>query len=327
MTINTLRIIADSMKTPFLDAIINTTQGVVKNIQNVTKHKDDCVQLLEQIHQLLNAIMILHITSDAGGEIPIEVLDHVGKFTEILHKIYTFVEAQQKGNRVKSFFRQGEINTLLKDCQTGLQQCFDFFQIEGPRSLPDITEMQKDAQKKHQEVLEMIEKLSEATASEQASTMSGHYSWSSNSSTSISMLPSEPKIFHGRESELSDILHLFKKRVPRIAILGAGGMGKTSLAQAVLHQPEITARYAQNRFFVGCASATTNLELVNLVGAHLGLKPRKDLTQAVLQHFSNNPPSLLILDELETLWEPPSSRGDIEELLSLLIGVEDLALM
>jgi Cdc6-like AAA superfamily ATPase len=141
------------------------------------------------------------------------------------------------------------------------------------------------------------------------------------------MLPSEPKIFHGRESELSDILHLFKNRVPRIAILGAGGIGKTSLAQAVLHQPEITARYVQNRFFVGCASATTNLELVNLVGAHLGLKPRKDLTQAVLQHFSNNPPSLLILDELETLWEPPSSRGDIEELLSLLTGVEDLALM
>jgi hypothetical protein len=33
-------------------------------------------------------------------------------------------------------------------------------------------EMQKDAQNKHQEVLEMIEKLSEATASERASTVS-----------------------------------------------------------------------------------------------------------------------------------------------------------
>ncbi|KAJ7894402.1 hypothetical protein B0H14DRAFT_2559185 [Mycena olivaceomarginata] len=316
MTTNTLEIIADSIQTPFLGAIINTTQAVLKNIQ-----------LLEQIHKLLNEITILYIKSDAGGDLPSEVLSHIGKFTEILHKIYTFVETQQKGNKVKSFFRQGEISTLLKDCQAGLQQSFDFFQIERPRALSDIIEMRKDAEKRHQEVLDVIEKVSQATASERASTISGHYSWSSNSSNSISMLPSEPKIFHGRESELSDILHLFNTVIPRIAILGAGGMGKTSLARAVLHHPDIMARYIQNRFFIACNSATTGIELANLIGSHLGLKPGKNLTQAVLQYFTNNPPSLLILDELETLWEPASSRANIEELLSLLTGVEDLSLM
>jgi hypothetical protein len=33
MTTNTLQIIADSMKTPFLGAIINTTNAVLKNTQ------------------------------------------------------------------------------------------------------------------------------------------------------------------------------------------------------------------------------------------------------------------------------------------------------
>jgi hypothetical protein len=46
-----------------------------------------------------------------------------------LHKIHTFVEAQQNGSKVKKFFRQGEMSTLLKDCKVGLQQGFEIFQV------------------------------------------------------------------------------------------------------------------------------------------------------------------------------------------------------
>ncbi|KAJ7823178.1 P-loop containing nucleoside triphosphate hydrolase protein, partial [Mycena leptocephala] len=140
-------------------------------------------------------------------------------------------------------------------------------------------------------------------------------------------LPSEPKIFHGRESELADILCLFGQGSPRIAILGGGGMGKTSLARAVIHHPEIAGRYEQQRFFVACDSAATQVELAGLIGTHLGLKPGKDLTHPVIQHFTNSSHSLLILDNLETLWEPMESRANIEEFLSLLTGVEHLALV
>ncbi|KAJ7347450.1 P-loop containing nucleoside triphosphate hydrolase protein, partial [Mycena albidolilacea] len=141
------------------------------------------------------------------------------------------------------------------------------------------------------------------------------------------MLPSEPKIFHGRDPELSDILRLFHQNTPHIAILGAGGMGKTSLAQAVIHHPEITARYGLLRFFVACDSVTTGVQLAALIGAHLGLKSGKDLTQPVLDHFSRSLPTLLILDNFETPWEPRESRGDVEEFLSLLTDVKHLALM
>jgi hypothetical protein len=92
------------------------------------------------------------------------------------------------------------------------------------------------------------------------------------------MLPLEPKIFHWQDSELSDILKLFGCGTPRIAMLGAGGMGKTSLARAVVHHTEVTARYDQHRYFVACDSASTTVELAALIGAHLGLKPGNDLT-------------------------------------------------
>jgi Cdc6-like AAA superfamily ATPase len=143
----------------------------------------------------------------------------------------------------------------------------------------------------------------------------------------MSMLPSEPKIFHGRESEMSEILKLLSGETPRIAILGTGGMGKTSLARAVVHHAEISDQYTQHQYFVVCDSAANKIELAALIGAHLGLKPGKDLTQAVFQYFTTGPSNLLILDNLETVWEPMECRGDIEEFLSLLTDVRQLALV
>jgi Cdc6-like AAA superfamily ATPase len=141
------------------------------------------------------------------------------------------------------------------------------------------------------------------------------------------MLPSEPKIFHGRESELSNILQLLRMNTPRIAILGTGGMGKTSLAKAVLHHAEVSAQYTQHRYFVACDSATSKVELAALIGAHLGLRPSKDLTRAVVKFLVTASPGLLILDNLETVWEPAELCGDIEEFLSLLTDLKDLALI
>jgi Cdc6-like AAA superfamily ATPase len=142
------------------------------------------------------------------------------------------------------------------------------------------------------------------------------------------MLPSQPKIFHGRESEVAEIVKLFSNQESiRIAILGPCGMGKTSVAKAVLHHTEITVRYEQHRHFVACDHATTKAELAALIVTHIGLKPSKDLTPQLVQHFMTRPPTLLILDNLETSWENVNSQGDIEEFLSLLTDVNHLALM
>ncbi|KAJ7837122.1 P-loop containing nucleoside triphosphate hydrolase protein, partial [Mycena leptocephala] len=132
--------------------------------------------------------------------------------------------------------------------------------------------------------------------------------------------------FHDRESEVGNILKALTQASPRIAILGGGGMGKTCLARAVLHHPEIASRFEQ-KFFVSAVSANTSVALAALIGLHLGLKPGKDLTKDVVQYFSGQPPCLLILDNLETPWEPMESRNGVEEFLSLLTDVDSLALI
>ncbi|KAJ7133825.1 P-loop containing nucleoside triphosphate hydrolase protein [Mycena filopes] len=140
------------------------------------------------------------------------------------------------------------------------------------------------------------------------------------------MLPGKPKLIYGRELEVQDILQMLSQPSPRIAILGGGGMGKTTLAQAVLHHPDIAPKYEQ-RFFVTADSTTTSVELAARIGSHLGINPATDLTKAVVRHFAAGPPCLLILDNLETPWESIQSRGKLEEFLSLLADIEHLALV
>lgn len=146
------------------------------------------------------------------------------------------------------------------------------------------------------------------------------------SSSSFSLLPSEPKVFHGRQEELVEIVDILSRESPRVAILGAGGMGKTSLARAVLHHTDVLARY-ENRFFVPCDSTFTSNELASTIGAHLGLKAGTDLRKAVARYFAQRPSSLLVLDNLETPWESTESRAGVEEFLSQLTDVPHLALV
>ncbi|KAJ7455843.1 hypothetical protein FB451DRAFT_1184133 [Mycena latifolia] len=318
--ITLLNELSDVFGTPFVPAISNTTLSLIAVVQNVKKNKQECVQLLENAYQLLCAIVNLHIKSETKGNLPPTTLYHVGKFTETLHKIHAFVEAQQDGNKIKQLFRQTETKTLLAECRAGLQQAFDVFKSgTGITVLGDITQMQQEAEMIHKEVLELISTLSDGTTSERASSIyeTGRFQ---NSSNSISMLPANPKIFHGRQIELQKIVEILHQEKPRIAILGAGGMGKTSLAKAALHHPDIKSKYEQC-FFVVVDSVTTSIGLAALIGEHIGVKSAKDVTKQVIHYFATHGPSLLILDNLETPWEPLESRSEVEELLAKLTDI------
>ncbi|KAF8214646.1 hypothetical protein K438DRAFT_1749738 [Mycena galopus ATCC 62051] len=280
----------DAFEHPFLQSIANTIQTLVNS-----------VQLMENIHKVLYAIVHLHMKSEPAGSIPRSMLDNIGEFLKTLHKIYMFIEAQQQGNKIKHLFHSNEINKLLQDCHTGLKQAQEVFCIQTQTQiLSDIRDFTDTVNLMHKELMELIEKQSDASTLSERSSVYVGVSESKNSSNSFSMLPSKPKIFHGCDLELKHILKLISQCSPRIAILGGGGMGKTSLARAVLHHPDTCSKF-EHRFF--------------------------DLTRPVVQYFSRKIFCLLILDNLETVWEPITSRAGVEEFLSLLAGVEHLSLI
>jgi hypothetical protein len=102
-------------------------------------------------------------------------------------------------------------------------------------------------------------------------------------------------------------------------------MGKTSLATAVLHHPDILAKYS-GRYFVPCHSTPTCAELMAAIADHIGIVKGPGLSRKIVLHFTQAPPSLLVLDNFETPWEG-SARSEVEDFLSLLTDVQHLGVL
>ncbi|KAJ7857440.1 hypothetical protein B0H14DRAFT_2578331 [Mycena olivaceomarginata] len=297
----------DGIGTPFLQAISSTSLSLINVVQNVKRNQDDCIKLIEKIPKILYGIVDLHLTSEVKGVLLPIALDNVGNFNSTLHKILVFAEAQQDGNKIRHFFHQAELARLLKDCQAGLQNSVDAFRIEsGISNFNSINEMKRKLEMMQAEIMELISTFSEHTISDSSSSI---YQRANESQV-------RPKIFYGRELELQEIDRNIRGR----------WNGKNKPGPAALHHPEVTAKYA-HRIFVAADSVTDKVGLVTLIASHIGLQPAPYLTKRVVQYFSKCSSVLLILDNLETAWEPMNSRGEVEGFLSLLTDVGHLALV
>ncbi|KAJ7460651.1 P-loop containing nucleoside triphosphate hydrolase protein [Mycena latifolia] len=321
----TLYDFSDATGAPFLKTIAGVSLSIVSMVQDGRLNRDRCVRMVQGIHQLLCGIAILCVKS--GHSLSPKILDNIGSFAQTLQKFQACLRSQQELGKIKRFFKQHEITAQLEICETELNAALDVFTIQsGAGVAAAMVELEIETGQRHQELLNLLEARSESDFSDAATSIRDSFSKLSNSSSALSILPASPKIFHGREAELQDVVATLLVNPARAAILGTGGMGKTTLAVAALHHPDVMDKYAHHHF-ISCESASSRGDLVAIIGSHLGLEPSSQLSKAILRHFAECPPSLLILDNFETPWEPSDSRVEVEEFLSLLTDVPHLGLL
>ncbi|KAJ7253147.1 hypothetical protein C8J57DRAFT_1660242 [Mycena rebaudengoi] len=323
---NIVRGIARSFEIPFLGSAAVLVLAILKCVESIKSNKDVCIEIVEQIHEVLGTIVTLHSTSEIKGVFPTALLDDIAKFTEILEKVFTLLKQQNSMGKIKQFFEQRSNSERLEACQQELNHALEMFKVQATGlTISQLVQMRKDAKQCHEELVALLESDSDLTSS-QCSSVIGTLPDVGNSTRSFSMLPPSPKIFHGRDSELNTVVTILLQDSAHIAILGTGGMGKTTLAIAAVHNAQVESKYSQ-RYFVSCQSAPTCLELVSTIADHLGVEKQSNLSRTVIHYFTHAPPSLLVLDNLETPWEPSNSRSEVEEFMSLLTDIPQLALM
>ncbi|KAJ7212736.1 hypothetical protein C8J57DRAFT_1483578 [Mycena rebaudengoi] len=324
--------IAETAKVPFLGSTASLCLSITKSVQTIRSNKEEYVEILEHIHEILCIVVQLHLTSEIRGVLPTALLYDIAKFTEALEKLLTILNGEQKGTlqKIKGLFKQPEAPERLERCKQELSQMVGLFKAQVTGStLSQMGKMKKDAKEQHEKLVALLENDSTLTGSDRSSLMVVRWQelWQVlNSSGSFGLLPPCPQIFHGRESELQDVVNILIQDSAHIAILGAGGMGKTSLATAALHNPQVAAKYS-HQYFVPCHSSPTCTELAVAIADHIGLEKGSNLPKRIAHYFAHAPPSLLVLDNLETPWEALSARSEVEEFLSLLTDSPHLGLM
>ncbi|KAG1841431.1 hypothetical protein DFJ58DRAFT_808404, partial [Suillus subalutaceus] len=144
--------------------------------------------------------------------------------------------------------------------------------------------------------------------------------------------PSRPAMLYGRDDLVAELTNLVVND-EHLALIGPGGMGKSSVAKAIINEPLVIKKFADRRFFVTYddldPSIITFETFMTRFARALGIEIAGSDPVRQISSFLDSACALLVLDNAETFEEASASSAlrDIPPAIAKITSVPGVILI
>ncbi|KZS94235.1 hypothetical protein SISNIDRAFT_485152 [Sistotremastrum niveocremeum HHB9708] len=359
LSLTAVREIGDATNIGYLKGLAGLALLIIEVTEGVRTCKTEVQRLRKYIVELINVI-INESTNQKEPHSP-QVLYNIESLQDKLAKIHDKVKTMNKGSYLKRILSQADDNEQLIRFNQELKHALRIFDVQQNITIHHNlaqqdalshrrqSSMMDSIKEYHATCMQTIQRTmspdlcSSPTSMEPGSPLSPMSPFGSSRSPSLPLtigsmddghlayLPPFPKIFHGREHEVSKLVSTLSEPAPaRIAILGPPGIGKSSLARAVLHHSSVASSYLNRRLLVDARDANNEVDLLAAVadGLKISWEPVHDVHQRIMAVLGDQTlRTLLILDNIDLSWKKAETRQEVENLLQMFASAPNMSLI
>ncbi|KAJ7458015.1 hypothetical protein B0H11DRAFT_1738030 [Mycena galericulata] len=331
----TLKDLSGVIPVPLLGEFMKLAIGVIEACEEATAVEEKVKQLQQRVYSLtLLMLDKVPVASSANEDLQASIKKLQGIMENIIQEL-NGIKEQKKWLLI--FFRdmnKDRVDRCLNHVDTAMEQ----FTISHNLRVEDLLDKIKS------KFSDMSAQLSGVSAQ-----LSGANAQLSDINTKVDRLvknssqphnapetvsrqdmPLAQRIFYGREGVIDDVVSfLSREDTSRVCITGAGGMGKTSVALAVIHKPAVKDLFPNYRFWVPCVEAKSADLLRRILYTQLRITADSydSLDPLIKELNSSTERRLLLLDNFETPWLSGESQDKITDILVRLTVLPHIALI
>ncbi|KAJ6582356.1 hypothetical protein B0H19DRAFT_1061773 [Mycena capillaripes] len=304
----TLENLASVIPVPFLAEFVKVAITVIKaceaciplecmitetyRSQDATEIEESVKGLQQRVHQLALTIIELVPVGEVSADLQARIKGLHCTLDDIVKDL---AELKQQSRFLLIFFRdinKERVDSCVARVDAALEQFHVAHEIRAEELLDRITSHCSAVTKQLDKIEQTVNDINKPHAAP--------------STVTIQDMPTKRELFYGRQLFVDDITYLLtNEAASRVCITGPGGMGKTSLALAVMESAVVNQIFRKEyQFWVPCVEAKSVDLLRRILYTQLRITAESydTLDPLIRELDASQDRRILLLDNFETAW-------------------------